>query len=123
MAGTHAAGRLPPSLPTRAGVMRRRAVPLHATICRYDGVTASIEAVMQAGRRLAAALSTAPGFVSYAVLDAGDGVLVSVTVFDDRTTLEAAQPLIDRSVGEQLTAVLPCPPAVIGGEVIVQRGM
>jgi hypothetical protein len=98
-------------------------VPLQATICRYDGVTASIEEVMRAGRRLAFALSTVPGFVAYAVLDAGDGVLVSVTVFDDRTSLAAAQPLIVRSVGEQLTAVLPRPPAVIAGEVIVQRGL
>jgi hypothetical protein len=98
-------------------------VPLHATICRYDGVTASIEEVVHAGRRLAFALSTAPGFVSYAVLDAGDGVLVSVTVFDDRTNLEAADQLIGRWVAEHLTALLPRPPEVIAGEVIVQRGM
>ncbi len=98
-------------------------MPLHATICRYDSVTASIEEVMQAGRRLASALSTAPGFVSYAVLDAGDGVLVSVTVFDDRADLEAAQPLIVRSVAEHLAALLPRPPEVIAGEVIVQRGL
>jgi hypothetical protein len=98
-------------------------VPLYATICRYDGVTASIEAVMQAGRRLASALSTAPGFVAYAVLDVGDGRIVSVTVFDDPTDLEAARPLIARSVGEHLAVVLPRPPEVLAGEVIVQRGL
>src|SRR5688500_17122695 len=107
MAGTHAAGRLPPSLASMARVMRRRAVPLHATICRYDGVTASIEEVMQAGRQLASVLSTAPGFVSYAVLDAGDGVLVSVNVFDDQTNLEAADQLIVRWVAEHRAALLP----------------
>jgi hypothetical protein len=68
-------------------------------------------------------LSETAGFVSYAVLDAGDGVLVSVTVFDDPTDLAAADQLIDRWVAEHLAAVLPRPPAVIGGEVIVQRGM
>jgi hypothetical protein len=78
---------------------------------------------MRAGRRLAAALSQTPGFVSYAVLDGGDGVLVSVTVFDDRIDLEEAQPLIVRSVAEHLTAVLPRPAEVIVGEVIVQRGI
>ena len=98
-------------------------MPLHATICRYDGVTASIEEVMRAGRRLASALSTAPGFVSYAVLDAGDGVLVSVNVFDDRTNLEAAHQFIGRCVAEHLTALLPRSPEVIAGEVIVQRGV
>ena len=96
---------------------------LYATIGRYDGVTASIDAVLPAGRQLAAALSQTPGFVSYAVLDAGDGVLVSVTVFDDPTALAAADQFIGRWVAEHLPAVLPRPPAVITGEVIVQRGM
>src|SRR5262245_51064078 len=123
MAAAGAGPSLVSALPTRARGLRRHVVPLHATICRYDGVTASIEEVMQAGRRLAFALSTALGFVSYAVLDAGDGVLVSVTVFDDQADLAAAQPLIDSSITKQLTAVLPRPPQVIAGEVIVQRGM
>jgi hypothetical protein len=98
-------------------------VSLHATICRYDGVTASIDAVMRAGRQLASALSEAPGFVSYAVLDAGDGMLVSVTVFDDPTDLAAADQLIVRWVAEHLAALLPRPPEVTAGEIIVQRGM
>jgi hypothetical protein len=98
-------------------------VSLHATICRYDGVTGSIDEVMRSGRQLASALSTAPGFVSYAVLDAGDGVLVSVTVFDDPTDLAAAEKLILRWIAEHLAALLPRPPEVIAGEVIVQRGM
>jgi hypothetical protein len=98
-------------------------VSLHATICRYDGVTASIEEVMRAGRRLASALSTAPGFVSFAVLDAGNGVLVSVAVFDDPTNLATADQLIVRWVAENLAALLSRPPEVISGEVIVQRGM
>jgi hypothetical protein len=98
-------------------------VSLHATICRYHGVTMPIDEVMRAGRQLASALSQAPGFVSYAVLDAGDGVLVSVTVFDDPTDLAVADQFIIRWVAEHLAAVLPRPPEVIAGEVIVQRGM
>jgi hypothetical protein len=98
-------------------------VSLHATICRYDGVTGPIDEVMRAGRQLASALSETPGFVSYAVLDAGDGVLVAVTVFDNPTDLAAADQLIDRWVAEHLAALLPRPPEVIAGEVIVQRGM
>lgn len=96
---------------------------LHATICRYDGVTGPIDAVMDAGRQLASALTQAPGFVSYALVEAGHGVLVSVTVFDDPTDLAAADQFIVRWVAEQLAAVLSRPPEVITGEVIVQRGM
>lgn len=98
-------------------------MPLHAALCRYEGVTASIDEVMRAGQRLASALSTTSGFVSFAILDAGDGVLISVTAFDDRSSLEAAQQLTVRSVVEHLSASLPRPAHVIDGEIIVQRGM
>ncbi len=98
-------------------------MPLHATVCRYDGITGSIEEVTRGGRQLASALSTAPGFVSYALLDAGDGVLVSINVFEDHADLEAADQLVKGWVAEHLAALLVRPPEVIGGEVIVQRGM
>jgi hypothetical protein len=96
---------------------------LHATICRYDGVTGPIDEVMHAGRQLASSLDQVPGFVSYALLDAGDGVLVSIYVVEDRTDLEAADRLIERWMAEHLAALLPQPIEVIAGEVIVQRGM
>lgn len=96
---------------------------LHATICRYDGITGPIDEVMRAGRQLAFALSQAPGFVTYALLDAGHGVLVSITVFEERADLEAADQLVGSWVAEHLAASLPHPPEVIAGEVIVQRGM
>jgi hypothetical protein len=98
-------------------------VSLHATICRYDRMTGPIDLVMEAGRQLATALSQAPGFVSYALLDAGDGVLVSINVFEGRTALEAADQLVGGWMAEHLAAALPHPPEVIAGEVIVQRGM
>lgn len=96
---------------------------LHATICRYDGVTGPIDAVMEAGRQLALALSEEPGFVTYALLDAGHGVLVSINVFEERTELEAADQLARSWVAEHLAASLSLPADVIAGEIIVQRGM
>ena len=98
-------------------------MPLHATMCRYDGVNGPIDEVVRAGRQLAAELSQAPGFVSYAVLDTGDGVLVSVTVFEDRSDLDAADQLVGEWAAQHLAALLPHPSEVIAGEVIVQRGM
>jgi hypothetical protein len=98
-------------------------VPLYATICHYHAVTGSLGQVTRAGRQLASALSATPGFVSYALLDAGDGMLVSINVFEARADLEAADQLVERWVAEHLAASLPHPPEVIVGEVIVQRGM
>jgi hypothetical protein len=98
-------------------------VSLHATICRYDSITGPIDAVVDSGRQLAAVLGQEPGFVSFAVLDAGHGVIVSINVFEDRTELVAADQIVAEWVAQYLVALLPRPPEVIGGEVIVQRGM
>jgi hypothetical protein len=98
-------------------------VSLHATICRYEGVTGPIDAVMLAGRQLASVVSQVPGFVSYALLDAGDGALVSINVFEDRIELEAADQLVGSWVAEHLALPLTQQPEMITGEVIVQRGM
>ena len=96
---------------------------LHATICRYVEFSGPIDEVIDAGRQLASALSQAPGFGSYALLDAGGGVLVSINVFEGRTDLEAADQLVGGWMAEHLAASLPQPSEVIAGEVIVQRGM
>ena len=96
---------------------------MHATIYHYDGVTGSIDEVVRVGRQLAIALSKSPGFVSYALLDAGDGVLVAVSIFEQKTELEAADRLVEAWVRNHLAALLPQPGQVITGEVIVQKGM
>jgi heme-degrading monooxygenase HmoA len=98
-------------------------VPLHATVFRYDGVTGPIDEVVHAGNHLASALSQAPGFVTCALLDAGRGVLVSISVFEDRADMEAADRLVGKAVAERLASLLPHPTEVVAGEVIVQRGM
>jgi hypothetical protein len=98
-------------------------VSLFATICRYDQVSESIDEVMLTGQQLASELSRVPGFVSYALVDAGQGVLVSINVFEDRTDLEAADRIVAGWVAQHLGALLPHPPEVIAGEVVVQRGM
>lgn len=98
-------------------------MPLHATICRYEGITGPIDEAIHAGNQLASALSQAPGFVTCAFVDAGHGVLLSINVFEARADLEAAEGLVGGPVTGQLAALLPQPSEVIAGEVIVQRGM
>jgi hypothetical protein len=55
---------------------------MHAVIRRYDRVGGPPDHLQRAGRALAARLSQAPDFVSYAALDAGAGVLASVSFFE-----------------------------------------
>jgi hypothetical protein len=96
---------------------------LHATVCRYDGVTGPADDVMRAGRLLASTLSRAPGFVAYALLDAGPGALLSINVFENPIELEAADQLVLSWAAHHLSTIAPHAPEVITGEVIVQRGM
>ena len=95
---------------------------MHATIHRHHGVTGSTEEVMRAGRELAATLSGVSGFISCALLEAGDAVIVAVCVFETEEALTDGE----RLAGlwhEKQPALLPRPPEVTAGEVIVQRGM
>ena len=97
--------------------------PMHATIARYAGGAGATDEVMGAGRQLATALSKEPGFVSYALLDVGDGVLVSISVFEQQTELEAADRLVGTWEVEQMAALLTTRLQVFTGEVVVQKGM
>ena len=62
-------------------------------------------------------LKRAPGFRSYCALASEDGHLVSVSVFDDRTTAEAADAKVRGWVQANLRDALPDPPEVLAGEV------
>jgi hypothetical protein len=94
---------------------------MHAVIRRYDHLAGMPHDLRRAGRALAAHLSGATGFVSYAALDAGVGVLAWVTFFETEADLRAAAPLVEAWEAEHLGALLPQPPQITGGEVVVQR--
>ena len=96
---------------------------MHATICRYTPIVGSIEEVMRAGRGLSWVLGQASGFVAYVVLDTGDGALASVSVFETPAEREDANQLAARWVATHLATVLPQPPRVSTGEVIIQKGL
>jgi quinol monooxygenase YgiN len=96
---------------------------MHAMIRRYDGVTGTTEELMRLGRQQASAVSAVPGFVSYALMEAGPGVLVSVSVFETQAALDAAEQLVESWIAGQPAVLSSRPPQISSGEVIVQRGM
>jgi hypothetical protein len=96
---------------------------MYATIRRYDHVRGAPEDLQRAGRTLAARVSQAPGFVSFAALDGGTGVLAAVVFFETAGDLAAADRLVAAWEAEHLATLLPRPPQVTGGEVVAQRGL
>ena len=60
---------------------------MHTVIRRYEGVEDTSEVARRAVEEFGPMISDRPGFQGYWVVDAGDGVLATITVFE---TEEAA---------------------------------
>jgi hypothetical protein len=97
---------------------------MHATIRRYEGIdrNSTDELVKNVGENLLPRLSKMPGFSGYYLIEAGNGVMSSVGFFDtsaqaDESTRVAANWVRD----EKLEKLLPNPPRITGGEVIVHK--
>ncbi|PJN05877.1 hypothetical protein CG723_42340 [Streptomyces sp. CB01635] len=91
---------------------------MYAVIRRYEGVTDSAEAGRRVDEGFVPLLRRAPGFVAYYWVDAGDGVMVSTSVFEDRSGAEES---IDRAadfVRDNLSSLLPNRPQVTAGPVV-----
>jgi hypothetical protein len=62
-----------------------------------------------------------PGFVAYYWVDAGDGVIVSTSVFEHKDAEEESTFRVGEFVQEHLAPLLPNPPQVTAGEVGVYK--
>jgi hypothetical protein len=57
---------------------------LYATVRRYEGVTDPSEAGQRVNEGFVPLISKVPGFVAYYWVDAGGGVMISTSVFQDQ---------------------------------------
>ncbi|MBV9596587.1 MAG: hypothetical protein JOZ87_06955 [Chloroflexi bacterium] len=95
---------------------------MHASLGRYERCGASQAELVQVGRQLARLVSQAPGFISYALLEARDGMLATVSVFETEAQLEEADRLLADWLAAHATP-LARPLATLRGEILVQKGM
>jgi len=94
---------------------------MYATVRRYDGVTDPREAGRRVNEGFVPIISTASGFLAYYWVDAGDGVMVSTTVFESRDGAEESNRKAADWVKENLASLLPNPPQITAGEVVAHR--
>ena len=97
---------------------------MHATIRRYEGVDASRteELTQKINQSLMPRLSKLPGFNGYYLIEAENGVMTSIGFFD--TAPQAAESTSVASAwvrDEKLEMVLPNPPKVTDGELILHK--
>jgi hypothetical protein len=97
---------------------------MHATIRRYEAVdeTRISELVKKAEDSLAPRLSELPGFNSYSLIEAGNGVISSVGVFDTAEQAEESSRVASNWVREEnFEKALPNPPKTTSGKVVVHK--
>ena len=97
---------------------------MFATVRRYEGIDVSQkdELTKKIGESLAPKLSKLPGFNNYFLIDTGNGVMSSIGLFDNSTQADESTRVASEWVrDEKLERVLPNPPKVTDGEVIVHK--
>ncbi|NUW44887.1 hypothetical protein [Nonomuraea rhodomycinica] len=91
---------------------------MYATVRRYEGVTDPAEAARLVNEGFVPLLRDVPGFVAYYWVDAGDGVMLSTSVFEDEAGAEESTKRAAEFVRESLSSLLPNAPQVTAGEVV-----
>ncbi|MFQ5894817.1 MAG: hypothetical protein ACE5JJ_03235 [Nitrospinota bacterium] len=61
------------------------------------------------------------GFVAYYVVSAGDGVVLSINIFEDQAGADESNRRAANWVKQNIASLLPTPPQIAAGEVIVHK--
>ena len=97
---------------------------MHATVRRYEGVDQSRtdELTKKINETLLPRLSKLPGFEGYYLIEAGNGVMSSIGLFDNSAQADESTRVAANWVREEkLETALPNPPKITDGEVIVHK--
>jgi hypothetical protein len=94
---------------------------MYATVRRYEGVSNPTEAAQRVNEGFVPLISQIPGFVAYYWVDAGSGVMISTSVFQDQASAEESNRRAADYVRQNLASVLPNPPQVTAGEVVAYK--
>ena len=95
---------------------------MYAVVRRYEGVTDTQKVARIVNEGFVPLISEMPGFVAYYCVDAGDGVMVSSSVFEHKDAEEQSTFRAGEFVAEDLGHLAPNPPQVTAGEVVVYKG-
>ena len=94
---------------------------MYVAVRRYEGVTDPQKVGQVAQEGFVPLISVMPGFVDYYLVDAGDGVTVSTSVFEHKDAEEQSTYMAGEFIAENLAPLLPNPPQVTAGEVVAYK--
>ena len=90
----------------------------YVTVRRYAGVVNPGEAPRRVQEGFVPLISKIDGFVAYDWVDAGGGVMISTSIFEDQDGEEESNRRAKDWVRENLAALLPNPPQITAGRVV-----
>ncbi len=91
---------------------------MYASIRRYKVDSKSVgEVFRQANEGFVPTISKVAGFVGYYGLDAGNGVMVTISLFKDQVGTKESERVAAEWVGKNLSHLLQTPPEITAGEV------
>ena len=94
---------------------------MYAAVRRFEGVSDPKEVARHAQEEFLPILSEMPGFVAYYWVDAGDGVMISTSVYEHKSAEEETNWRAGQFVAQHLASVLPNPPQITAGEVVAHK--
>ncbi len=94
---------------------------MYVTVRRYEGVSDPSEVGRLVEEGWLPIISEMPGFMAYYWVDAGDGVIISTSVFEHQAAEEQSNWRAGEFVAQYLAPLLPNPPQITAGEVGVYK--
>jgi hypothetical protein len=94
---------------------------MYVAVRRYEGVTDSQKVAQLVEEGFVPLISEIPGFVAYYWVDAGDGVMVSTSVYEHKDAEEQTNFVAGKFVQEYLAPLMPNPPQITTGEVVAYK--
>ena len=91
---------------------------MYVAVRRYEGVTDPHKVGQVAHEGFVPIISEMPGFVAWYLVDAGDGVIVTTSIFEHKDAEEQSTFRAGEFIGEHLAPLMPNPPQVTAGEVV-----
>jgi hypothetical protein len=96
---------------------------MFATIRRYEGVDAArtTEITGKVNDTLVPQLRELPGFAGYYLIEAGNGVMSSLGLFETSEQADASTKLVEKWItDENFTSAMPNAPKITTGRVVAQ---
>ena len=95
---------------------------MYATVRRYEGITNPAEAGRRVDEGFVPLISQLPGFIAYYWVDAGGGVMISTSVFQDQASAqESNRKAEDWLRQNNMASIMPNPAQITAGAVVAHN--